>query len=256
MGTTKPTEKMNLAMHIAICDDNMGDRKQLERLLNRESDARANDTGIFYIDSYGNAQAVMASPMLYDAFFIDMAVSDEDGTQLANRLLKAGVTAPIVLCVSTVNYREAFADAESYPNIFYLDKPIKKAELSEILSQCITLKSQKVSTIELRGEKETRYVTEDDIVYAKLEGNYVLVHLKDSSMIKIVSTLENFYSQLSSFSHYVPLCMKSIVNVTHIQKLSLFSATLTDGTTLRISPVFSRDVKKCVREHSKEHLTS
>ena len=28
-------------MHIAICDDNVADRKQLERLLKRESDKRA-----------------------------------------------------------------------------------------------------------------------------------------------------------------------------------------------------------------------
>lgn len=255
MGTTKPTENMNLAMHIAICDDNMGDRKQLERLLNRESDARANDTGIFYIDSYGNAQAVMTSPMLYDAFFIDMVTSDADGTHLAKRLLKAGVTAPIVLCISSVNYRETFAADESCSNIFYLDKPIKKAELSEMLSQCIALKSQRVSTIELRGEKETRYVTEDDIVYAKLDGNYIFVYLKDGSTIKIVSTLENFYSQLSSFSHYAPLTMKSIVNVTYIQKLSPFGATMIDGTVLHISPLFSRSIKKCVRERTAQHFT-
>ena len=34
-------------MHIAICDDNVADRKQLERLLCRESDKRKADTGVF-----------------------------------------------------------------------------------------------------------------------------------------------------------------------------------------------------------------
>lgn len=34
-------------MHIAVCDDNVADRKQLERLLGRESDSRKADTGVF-----------------------------------------------------------------------------------------------------------------------------------------------------------------------------------------------------------------
>ena len=31
-------------MHVAICDDNVADRRQLERLLKRESDKRSADT--------------------------------------------------------------------------------------------------------------------------------------------------------------------------------------------------------------------
>ena len=41
-------------MHVAICDDNVADRKHLERLLSRESDKRAGTTNILYIDSYGD----------------------------------------------------------------------------------------------------------------------------------------------------------------------------------------------------------
>ena len=33
-------------MHLAICDDHMADRKQMERLLGRESDRRLNTTGV------------------------------------------------------------------------------------------------------------------------------------------------------------------------------------------------------------------
>lgn len=49
-------------MHIAICDDNVADRKQLERLLKRESDKQYGIREPFYIDSYGNAEALMRSP--------------------------------------------------------------------------------------------------------------------------------------------------------------------------------------------------
>ena len=38
-------------MHIALCDDNVADRKQFERLVKRESDRRAADEGILFVDS-------------------------------------------------------------------------------------------------------------------------------------------------------------------------------------------------------------
>ena len=41
--------KGTLSLHIAICDDNAADRRQLERLLGRESEKRARDTGVFIL---------------------------------------------------------------------------------------------------------------------------------------------------------------------------------------------------------------
>ena len=59
-------------MHIAICDDNIADRKQTERLLSRESDRRAKSDSVLYVDSFGKQESVLAAPMIYDMFFIDM----------------------------------------------------------------------------------------------------------------------------------------------------------------------------------------
>lgn len=243
------SEKENLAMHIAICDDNVGDRKQMERLLNRESDKRARDTGVFYIDSYGNANAVMQSPMLYDAFFIDMVFSDTDGACLTNRLLKAGVTAPIILCVSSINYRETLVKEPdiNYENVFYLNKPILKAELSDILDLCIIKKSRHISTIELRGEQGTRYVTEDDILYSRASGKSIHIFLKDGTSIEIISTVVNFYSQLNAYTHYAAISPKVMVNITHVKKLSFLKLELNDGTVLRISPSFYSAIKTALQ---------
>ena len=66
-------------MHIAICDDNIADRKQLERLLGRESDKRKNISGLFYADSFGDSAALMRRAVQYDLIFIDMTQSGPDG---------------------------------------------------------------------------------------------------------------------------------------------------------------------------------
>ena len=84
-------------MHIAVCDDNVADRKQLERLLKRESDKRAASTGIIYTDSFGNSTSLLSNPMQYDAFYIDMCLTEGiTGTEVANALIAQGVNAPIV----------------------------------------------------------------------------------------------------------------------------------------------------------------
>lgn len=237
-------------MHIAVCDDNVGDRKQLERLLKRESDKRAPSSGVFYIDSYGSVNAVMRSPMLYDAFFVDMVSGETDGAGLARLLRQAGVTAPVVLCVSSIDYRKSFEREPGH--IFYLDKPILRAELASLLDRILSLRSGTAPTIELRGEKETRYVLEDDIVYARADGMYVEVYLKDGALLKVLSTLDNFYAQLSPFTHYAAVSRSSMINVAFVRKVSLTRLTLKDGTELRTVPSCSQDIKKALRQLAEE----
>lgn len=241
-------------MHIAVCDDNIGDRKQLERLLERESAKHAPTSGVFYIDSYGSIDAVLQSPMLYNVFFIDMVSGDTDGAALARLLLKAGVTAPIVLCVSSIDYRKAFGTEKETENqrILFIDKPIIRTELSALLDHIITLQSEVIPTIELRGEKETCYVKEDDIVYAKADDRYVNIYLKDGRILRILSTLDNFYAQIASFSHYAAVTRNSMINVTFLQHVSFTKITLTDGSVLRTTPSYASDIKKALQQFAKE----
>ena len=125
-------------MHIAICDDNIADRKQLERLLKRESDKRASSTGILYADSFGNADTLLANPMQYDLFLIDMCKTEgTNGLDVLNALSAKGVTATIVMCCSHIDYREY-----TYPeNILFLDKPIKAEELSNCIDHALSIRA-------------------------------------------------------------------------------------------------------------------
>ena len=48
-----------MAVFIAILDDDPADRKQSERLLDRERDARAGKGEVIYYDSYGSEEALL-----------------------------------------------------------------------------------------------------------------------------------------------------------------------------------------------------
>ena len=117
-------------MHIAICDDNIADRKQLERLLKRESDKRKAKTGLLFADSFGDCRILSTNHMQYDLFFLDMTASAPDGLTFALQLAENGVTAPIVLCSSKINYKEKASALSGIPDsILYLDKTIITSEL-------------------------------------------------------------------------------------------------------------------------------
>lgn len=219
-------------MHIAVCDDNVADRKQLERLLKRESDKRASQSGVLYTDSFGNVTSLLANPMQYDAFYIDMCLTEGvTGVDVVHSLTDRGVNAPVVMCCSRINYREC-----SFPaNVIFLDKPIKVAELSASIDHALFIKSKALPLIELRDEKETYYVTEPDICYAVEDDRIMAVHLADDRVVHVAATAQNFFSQIENHISFFAPTSKAVVNGRHIHKIGFRKIVMGDGTVFKVS---------------------
>ena len=240
-------------MHIAICDENIADRKQLERLLGRESDKRKYDTGVFYIDSFGQPDTLAKNPMPYDLFFIDLIREDMDGLTFALSLCSFGVSAPIVLCSSKINYKESVKTRSDLPsNLLFLDKPIKTTELSAVLDQAVTIQQNRIPTIELRSEAGTFYVQEDDIMYAVSRDNCIDVYLKTGSKIPIISDIYNFYDEVAMYTHMVLLTGNAMCNIVYVDKYTPFQVRLKDGTKLKSSPFALKDIKWAAKRYQAE----
>lgn len=224
-------------MHVAVCDDNIADRKQTERLLGRESDRRAKITEGLFVDSYGNEQALLTKPMQYDIFYIDMCQTSEDhGKQIALQLIKAGIQVPIYMCCSKIDYRN-----QDFPeNVFFLDKPLRVEDLITSLDHAEQVKSLAVSRIELRDDKETFYVTEDMILYAVEKGNRMLVTLTDGRTVKLVTNINNLYDQWKSFHVFLAPNAKTLVNARYVTKIGLLQMQMTDGHNFLLQGVSRR----------------
>lgn len=218
-------------MHIAICDDNVADRKQLERLLKRESDKRASTTGVLYVDSYGNSESLLKNPMQYNAFFIDMCKGGITGIDVLNSLTSLGSGSPVILCCSDINYREY----EVPSRVIFLDKPIKTARLSEVLDRAQEIADSVSPVIELREEKGTYYVEEQDILYAVEAGRYVHVFLTSGQQVSLVTTALNFFAQVENHISFFSPTPKTVLNGRHIAKIAFHKITMSDGKTFRAS---------------------
>jgi DNA-binding LytR/AlgR family response regulator len=241
-------------MHIAVCDDNIADRKHTERLLGRQSDRIFKETGErIYIDSYGNASAFMNYPQMYDGLFIDMIQEDPKGTAIAQKLLDIGLTKPIIMLVSAIDYRKEFEEAGiNAPNIFFMDKPIKVAEITAMVDEIKRAQGDPVKTIELRGKEGTIYATGDNIVCVKREGPELRVYLADGREIQLIDQLYNFYDQCIVFPQICPVSDNGLVNVDHVSKNGTFSVTMDNNVTLKKSFYYRHAIDQA-RELSKKN---
>lgn len=238
-------------MHIAICDDNIADRKQLERLLDRESDRRKGTSGVFFCDSYGNSEHLSRNPMPYELFFLDMTSEEPDGLSFAIELRRLGVTAPIALCSSSINYREALnklPEQERPADLLFIDKPIKVADLTAIIDEALHLGLNRASTIELRSDRTTVYAYEDDIAYVTSKNFYLTVHLTDGRDVTMLDTASNFYSMIKSYKHLVLVSERTIINAAHVEKINGLKVTMDDGKRLSC-PLYSRPFLSYARKN-------
>lgn len=219
-------------MHIAICDDNVADRKQLERLLKRESEKRAETSGVLYVNSYGHPETLLKNPMQYDVFFLDLCHTENTScSDIVNSLTALGSMAPIILCCSKTDYRNF-----SFPErVLFLDKPIKAEELSSVLDNAQKIKDSSIPTIELREDKGTYYVTESDILYAIQDGYYLNIYLSDGRQVRLGTTAQNFFAELEHFPVFFSPNLKSVVNGRYIQKISFHKITMCDSRVFRAS---------------------
>ncbi|MDO4331553.1 MAG: response regulator [Eubacteriales bacterium] len=238
-------------MHLAVCDDHIADRKQMERLLGRESDRRISTTGVLYIDSFGSENSILTTPMIYDAIFMDMNENGCDAVKIANQLRQNGTAIPIIFCCGKVDYRRS----QSLPdNILFLDKPVQTAELSAVIDQLLVKIQERTKRIEFRNMSETFYLTEEQLVYAHPQNDrHMILHLLNGEQQIAEASHKNFCAALSGYDNYISLMNRNVVNMRYIKTISFFKVTLTSGDSIRLSFGESRLLQKAVDAYIKEN---
>lgn len=235
-------------MHIAICDDNIADRKQTERLLGRQSDRFFKECGErLYIDSYGNVEAFMHYPQMYDGLFIDMTLEEPTGFAIVKMLLDAGVVSPIILNSSKIDYKKQYEESGlDIPNLFFLDKPIRVAELNAIMDQIKVAKGDPIPTLELRSKSGTVYAKNDDIVCVRKKGSELEIFLEDGRVIELIDDIYNLYDQCAIFPQICPVSDYALVNVNHIQKRSFGKVLMDNNENIRISFAYRNAINEAL----------
>lgn len=225
---------MAKSLYIALYDTNYGDRKQMERLLERESDKQGENCS-FYTTTFGNNDTILNSQRIYDAYFLDIPDEQYSAYDLAKELRLKGIASPIIFCYSTMNYRDC---GRELSNTFFMDKPILVADLAAILDNILYQKVENyVPTVEIRDITQTYYLTEREIVYCsnKKQGRNITIHLQDGTTLRTENDIDNFLSELEPLGQFFLANNNTIVNARYVAKTSLFKVHLTSGDSFKRS---------------------
>ncbi len=237
---------MKASLHIALCDSCPGDRKQMERLLSRESDARISATGPFYIDTFGSLEAILSANLVYDLYVLDFIGDAGNSYDIATSLRAKGILSPIIFCVSTVDYRKS---GELLSNSVFLNKPVKTDELHLVLDEIITQKLEDtVPTIELRNSIESYYVAEKDIMYFSGRDYAIDVHYVDGKKrnANTISML-NLRHDVESFKSFYMVSKNAIINTTYIKEVRFASIIMADNCKIRIPIGIAKEMRKKIK---------
>ena len=221
-------------MHIAVCMDVAADRKQLERLLGRSADRRlAADPEVpYYVQSYGNKDALLARPFMYDLFFIDIQHEQITSIELIRELRSLGVVAAIALCPAAVDLSGELTPED---DVMILRQPIQVDELEAVLDTALKVAEEKVPKLDVRGMGETVLVHEEEFLYAERNGDMIDVHLTDDRMLSCSETIEKFGARCAKFHDIYTVSGELTVHKQEVMSTGFGSVTLKDGKKFRIS---------------------
>ena len=235
--------KVIMALYIAVCDDNAADRKQIERLLDRENSIQKSRGNPLYFDSFGSKDSLMKTPNRYNLFLITASADSElNGTAIANEIKQAGIDALIVMMCSPGRSEDLTGSG-----FITKDKPITASDISELVSLAGTCANNKTPLIEIRCNGTTVFAKPEEFIcaIAAKNGFGLEVHLTDGRKYVGTDTLDQFSLWMDSFKEIVR-CGNSYVNQNHIRSLSAFHLTLSNGIRLPVNP-FERSKIHSVR---------
>ena len=218
-------------MHIAVYDDNYVDRNQMNRLLTRASDEnKKNGVEGYFIDLFGSLDMLMHNIAMYDAIFLDIVNEAPFGHDIANQLFELGINGKIILCNSTIQYKEML-DINTCERYLFINKPIKADELRTVLDECEELRLHREPKIEIRTDTDTIYIKAEEFLYANVpETGRVKVTLMDGRSKTFLGDINSFYRDLSHFSELVLANSKTIININYIKKIQTLKITMTDDS--------------------------
>lgn len=228
-------------MHIAICDDNVADRKHLERLLSRESDKRAGTPNILYVDSYGDKDNFLQNPQKYNLIFMDMTSTPTIAEEIITKLVALNVTAPIVMYSSCIDYT---TNPHLPDSIIHMKKPYIPDPLPKLLELGDAHVIGNIETVPLHCDNEEKHIPVQDIYcFAYLDKKNIL-YLKNGSFITIAEDIEQLSLLLQPYLEFTRISKTVLVNMKHVALITPFTIMMQDYQEFHYSPLRYKEMKQ------------
>lgn len=227
-------------MHIAICDDNVADRKHLERLLSRESDKRAGTPNILYVDSYGEKMHFLANPLKYNLIFMDMSTEPGIVEFIIEHLNAMGYHAPLVLYSDKIDYTQ-IPNLPDY--VVHAQKPYIPDPLPGFLALGDANVTGHVVTVSVHKDSVLTHIPKYMIMYAVEENDACRLHLTDGTSVAVDERIDEFRQLFEPYEEFARVNRSSIANFKYVSAVMPITLVMQDSRELKIPFLRYREYK-------------
>ncbi|MCD8037844.1 MAG: hypothetical protein LUE96_01965 [Lachnospiraceae bacterium] len=227
-------------MHVAICDDNVADRKHLERLLSRESDKRMGTPNILYVDSYGDKNHFLVNPLKYNLVFMDMCLEKGTVEYILDALTAMGYNAPLILYSSKLDYREL-------PNLPDFVIHAKKPYIPEPLPAFLRLGDENamghIITISIHRDGVPFEAVKDELEYAVAAEDGTVLHFVDGTSIAADESIAALRKILEPYEEFERVNKNGVANFKFVAAVMPFHIIMQSYYQFKSSPLRYREFR-------------
>ena len=233
-------------MKIAICDNDPMDLSRLqEAVADYYAQGEYEKPEIF---RFSSGQALLASMQeeLYDLFFLDVLMPGMNGMELGRRLREQGCDAVIVYVTTS---REFAFEAYGVHALRYLEKPVKKEEVREILQQ-IEQQQEKQNArtyVGIQTRTGIRKVCIEELLYIENAARAALYKMKNGEQVQGICNRGSFEDMVKLFAEHPDFIhphKSYFVNLRHVRSMQNTQLILDGGMEIPISRNRYMEVKK------------
>lgn len=221
-------------MRIAYCEDEAAQAQLVRTMIEQWAKCRQESAEVVLFES-AEEFLFKNDDFPYDIVFLDIAMRQINGVELARTIRKKDKKLPIAFLTAD----KAFA-IEGYEvhAVRYLLKPITAEKLESFLDELLAEQQNEIEdTICITiGEKgNIKRIVENSICYVEVLGHYTQLHLVDAPTIRIKESLASIMNYFHRKELFVKCHRSYVVNLLYVDRINRTECTLLDKTVLPIS---------------------
>ena len=183
-------------MRVAVCEDSIGDMRNIKNHLNEYLEQRGN---VFTYDTFYDVFQVMDKTDEYDIFILDYMMPGMNGLAFAKKLAEEYKTSKtVIFCTS---YAEIVFDAFEVNTFRFLVKPVEQDKLFKALDDFIENNNKEEKLI-VKSAGENVVIDLQRVLYFESQGRIVYAHFAEGVPVNFYFKFSDLEKELDSSSFF------------------------------------------------------
>lgn len=238
-------------LRIGIADDERAEVVKLSRYVKEFMDKKGQDVKI---DEYEDGIKLEDRSALYDLVFLDIDMPEMNGIELAQKIRLTNRKLRIVYVTNYKSYYKAAFTVHAYE---YLEKPVIREKINEILTEFLKEKRDEKHLTLLKLTDGTNYFADiSDICYFEYDGNRkIRVHMYNKKCIHISTTLKALKKEYGKYGFASPH-QSYLANLARVEHFDIKNRLLIfdNGTNVEVAEKKTREFQVILAEYFHKRL--